>query len=386
MISSLFLMHCGSNEGYAIERMERAFFDVGVQLAAGNPEGVHFSYPELLRGAPRSLPTDFPNVIRFDPRHYSQEELARLTSFVKERQIDIAIPFDLQPIHPVNRALRRAGVRTIVGYWGAPISSPSSFFKLMAKRAEVWLSSDGADGLIFESKALAELAVTGRGYPKRRIDVVPLGVDLERYTPGASSNVHAMFGFPQSRRIIVSAGHVYEGKGVGILIEAALELLENRGREDVCFLMLGNRAQEHLPFEARYAGRHCSSLIRFGGYRTDVAEILRGCFCGVVPSLVPESFAFSSVEFAASGLPVVASRIGGLTDSVVDGETGTLVRPGDHLALADALERLLDSPDHARELGLAGRQRCQQEFSLAIHRSRLFSVFRRRIDESQYKG
>ena len=383
MTPSLFLIRYGTNEGYALEKMERAFYDVGVELADGASDQVHFGYANLERGAPRSLPAGFGNLVAFDLSHPSNADIERLAAYVRERRIELVVPFDLQPVHPLYRPLRHAGAKTIVGYWGAPISSLSPPWKLVAKRLEIVLSPHRADGLVFESRAMAALAVQGRGFPRRQVDIVPLGVDLGRYAPGPSTLAHEAFNFPPSLRIVVFAGHIYEGKGIGVLIEAALDLLERRARNDVCFLLLGNRAREHESFESTYAGRPCSELIRFGGYRRDVAEILRGCFCGVVPSLVAESYAFSGVEMAASGLPVVASRIGGLTDSVLDGVTGTLFEPGDARALADALEALLNAPDLAEKMGRAARARCERELSLAAHRARLLAVFRKRIKESR---
>jgi len=383
MTASLFLMHYGTNEGYALEKMERAFYDVGLELAGGRLDQVHFAYAHLERGAPRSLPAGFPNVIAFDVRRPSVADVERLAAYVRDRRIELVISFDLQPTHPLHRALRRAGVKTIVGYWGAPISSPNAWWKLAAKRLELAFSPSRADGLVFESRALAALAIEGRGFPADRVDVVPIGVDVALYAPGSSTLAHDAFDLPRSRRIVVFAGHVYEGQRIFVLIDAALELLERRARTDVCFLLLGNREREHEPFERRYAGRPCAPWIRFGGYRSDVAEILRGCFCGVVPSLVAESYAFSAVEMAASGLPVVASRIGGLTDSVMDGVTGALFEPGDARALADLLATLLDAPERAAEMGRAGRARCERELSLAAHRASLAAVFRKRIVASR---
>ena len=382
-VRTLFMMHYGSNEGYALEKLERIFFRVGVSLAGGDATKVHFSYADFKRGAPRSLPPGFPNTTPFVMRNPSIPDYHHIGEYVREHKIDLVVPFDLQPTHPLCRVLRLAGARTIVPYWGAPISSPNRGWKLALKRLEVLLSRSKADGLIFESTAMAELAVTGRGYPAGQVDVVPLGVDIDRYCPGTSGAAHQLFGLPESRRIFVSCGHIYAGKGIGTLVEAAMILLGERQRRDACFVMFGNRAREHEPFEQMYAGRDFAALIRFGGYREDLAEMLRGCFCGVVPSIVQESFSFSSIELAASGLPVVASRIGGLTDSVVDGETGILVEPNNPVALADALESLLDEPARARELGMRGRARCERELNVEAHCARLTSVFQQRLAKTR---
>ena len=73
---------------------------------------------------------------------------------------------------------------------------------------------------------------------------------------------------------------------------------------------------------------------------------------------------------AASGLPVVASRLGGLPEAVIDHETGLLFEPGHAGQLADCLEMLLDHPDQAANYGQCGRVRCETQLSLEAQRRR----------------
>jgi glycosyltransferase involved in cell wall biosynthesis len=84
------------------------------------------------------------------------------------------------------------------------------------------------------------------------------------------------------------------------------------------------------------------------------------CCAGVIPSVWPEPFGLVALEAMAAGRPVVASRIGGLTDIVADGETGLLVEPGRPDALAGALARLLDDPAARERMGRAGRERVER--------------------------
>jgi glycosyltransferase involved in cell wall biosynthesis len=115
-------------------------------------------------------------------------------------------------------------------------------------------------------------------------------------------------------------------------------------------------------------------------------EIYASAFCGIVASTGWDSFAFGTIEMAAAGLPVIASRLQGLAEAVVDGQTGILFEPGNHLMLADCIERLLDNPELAAEYGRRGRQRCESELSYS-HQKRLFlEVLRRRIAQSRGSG
>ena len=84
----------------------------------------------------------------------------------------------------------------------------------------------------------------------------------------------------------------------------------------------------------------------------------------VMPTVYFESFGIAAVEATAMGLPVVASRVGGLAEIVEDGRTGFLVKPGDAVELAGAVQRLMDSPDMRARMGQAGRRRAVEHFSL----------------------
>jgi glycosyltransferase involved in cell wall biosynthesis len=93
-----------------------------------------------------------------------------------------------------------------------------------------------------------------------------------------------------------------------------------------------------------------------------VAKLLPGASVLVLPSLV-ETFGMPAAEAMAAGIPVVASRIGGLPEVVVEGKTGLLAKANSPIALAQALLRVLDDPAMAQAMGQAGRQRVEQLFS-----------------------
>jgi glycosyltransferase involved in cell wall biosynthesis len=378
-VASLFMLNLGTNAGYAISRLERIFFDVMLELAGGDPAQVHFSFTDLERGAPASLPEGFPNVTVFD----IQDPKGRpsIANYVAKNRIRLVIPLDLQPVHPLYRELRRAGAYTIVPYWGAAISAPGPKWKVALKRLVLAASRSRVDGLIFESRAMADLAVHGRGVSEHMVDVVPLGIDLSLIPEDGSHHyVHETFGLPLDRRVIVYAGHMEERKGIRVLVEAAIELLSRRQRRDVCFLICGNRDGESERFERLYRGLGIDAWIRFAGYRSDLFQIYPSCFCGVIPSTGWDSFTYASVEMAGFGLPVVASRLQGLAEAVVDGETGLHFTPGDPAALADCLEVLLDHPERAHKLGGQGRRRCERELNVVIQREQLVAVLRQRLD------
>jgi glycosyltransferase involved in cell wall biosynthesis len=378
-ISSLFLFHTNSNVGYSIEPAEALFYEVGLRIAGGDPSRVHFAFRSLEGGPPRSLPASFKNLVAYDHFNTDAQNISRLAEYVKLNRIRLVVIYDIQVVHPLFTPLRKAGARTIVSFWGAPISSRMPFWKLALKRLEVLLSRSKVDGLIFESKAMADLAVYGRGVPLSMVDMVHNGVSTSLFKPAQSTYVHDVLGFPRDRKVFVYAGHMEERKGIQTLAEAAMELLSHRKRRDVCFLLCGNKGDESKQYERLYAGLGFDALIRFGGYRSDMPQIYPSCFCGVIATSGWDSFPRSPIEMAASGLPVIASRLQGLQESVLDHETGLLFSPGNPQALADCMESLLDRPELAAEYGRRGRERCERELSREKQRERLVEVLLNRL-------
>ena len=101
----------------------------------------------------------------------------------------------------------------------------------------------------------------------------------------------------------------------------------------------------------------------FAGERNDIPAILASSHVFVLSSR-SEALPVSILEAMAAGLPVVATRVGGVPEIVVDGETGLLVSAADPPALAAALQRLVDDPELRARLGFAGRQRAEERFRL----------------------
>jgi glycosyltransferase involved in cell wall biosynthesis len=379
VISTLAVLRWPSNVGYAIAPLERLFVDAGLRLAGGDARRVHMAYSSLSGGSPTSMPPGFTNVSALDLNDTSPRQLAHVEETIRAWGIDLVITFDMQPEHPVYRRMRQAGVSAIVSYWGAPMSSLMPAWKLAAKRLLLSLSRSRLDGLIFESRAMADFATGGRGVPERMIDIVPLGVDIERFGPARSDYVYGALDIPRDRKVAVFAGHCTPRKGIQTLVEAAIVLLAKRRRTDVFILVCGNTPEQAEPYEAMYRGMGIEPWIRFAGYRKDMIPIYQSAFCGVIPSSGWDSFPRSAIEMASTGLPVVASRLQGLKEAVLHDQTGVLFETGNAEALADAIERLLDDPTRAAALGRAGRARCERELNLATQQQRFLNALVRHL-------
>jgi glycosyltransferase involved in cell wall biosynthesis len=147
---------------------------------------------------------------------------------------------------------------------------------------------------------------------------------------------------------LLFVGDLSRDKGIHILLRAYAAL------EDAPPLVLLGRRCQDTP------DQFPANVIFLKSWpHAAVMEAWRRCAVAVAPSVWPEPFGLVALEAMLSGRPVIASRIGGLSDTVVDGETGSLVPPGDPIALADALRRLLADRDLREQMGQAGRRRSE---------------------------
>jgi glycosyltransferase involved in cell wall biosynthesis len=154
---------------------------------------------------------------------------------------------------------------------------------------------------------------------------------------------------------LLFAGDLSREKGLGVLLAAYAAL-----RDAPPLMLIGRPCPDtpaNLPPGVKALGTWP---------REAVMEAWRRCLLGVAPSIWPEPCPTVVIEAMASGRPVAGSRIGGLPDLIVDGETGVLVAPGDPEALRMALERLLGDPALRRRLGEAGAMRARQFMASTI--------------------
>jgi glycosyltransferase involved in cell wall biosynthesis len=195
-------------------------------------------------------------------------------------------------------------------------------------------------------------AIEEAGVPAARIHVVPNGVDTARFRPGAD-------GVDRGPRVVF-VGRLVPQKAIPVLLRAWASV--GRRAPAVTLDIVGGGPL--LPeLEAIAARSGLGARVRFRGFQADVLPFLQGAAVFVLPSTI-EGLSNALLEAMAVGLSVVATRVGGTQDVVIDGRTGLLVPPDDPEALADALAALLTAPERAREMGRRGRDRAVERYAL----------------------
>jgi sugar transferase (PEP-CTERM/EpsH1 system associated) len=201
------------------------------------------------------------------------------------------------------------------------------------------------------------------GIAARRVSRICNGVDGARFRPGGP--VAADFPFSRGQHWVVGAvGRLQEIKDPVNLVGAFGQWLatDPEARARARLVLVGDGALGGAVAQA-VAAAGVGGQVWLAGERADVPALMAGFDCFALPSRA-EGISNTLLEAMASGLPVVATDVGGNRELVVDGQTGALVPPQDPAALAAALATYFRQPELARQHGAAGRARVEAEFSL----------------------
>ncbi len=215
------------------------------------------------------------------------------------------------------------------------------------------------------SRDLAEHLVAPIGVPPSRITQLYNGVDTERFAPVAQRAVPQGCPFDAPGLFVFgTVGRMQTVKAQTLLAQAfVLALRQAPASSARLRLVLAGDGPLRAECEAILRDAGLSGFAWFAGERSDVPDVMRGLDCFVLPSL-GEGISNTILEAMASGLPVVATDVGGNADLVAHGSTGQIVPPADAQALATAMLAMAGDVGQARARGLEGRRQVQMRFSL----------------------
>jgi glycosyltransferase involved in cell wall biosynthesis len=213
------------------------------------------------------------------------------------------------------------------------------------------------DAVIAVSEADRRRMVAEVGMPADRVALIHNGI--AGYGGGDGASVRRELGVTAAAPVLIQTATLRPQKAVEVMIAAAA--LVRGTHPDVRLLVAGQG--ETAALEDAASAHGVADTVALLGPRGDVPDLLAAASVGVLSSDF-EGMPLAILEYMAAGLPVVATDVGGVPETVRDGETGFLVAPRDPPALAERIGRLLDDPALARKMGEAGRRRQQEAFSL----------------------
>ncbi len=308
----------------------------------------------------RSLPVE---VVPSDLHRWPVDELRRIAAIVRQEHVEL-----------VHTHMSRAHFFGILLRWlsGVPsvATAHASHFQLH------WMFNDS---VIANSDATLRYQRRRNFVRPSRSETIRMFVERKQMAARpteARQRAREQLGLDHSVPLAGLVGNVGPRKGIHVAVAALPRILARVPQARLA--VVGNlRHVEYVDRVQAEARRlDVAESILWLGHRDDVPELLPAFDLYVQPSL-EEPLGLSILEAMAAGLPVVASRVGGIPEVVLPGETGILVPPSDAEALADAVAVLLDAPDLRAAMGQAGRARVLSDFSPDEQVDRIESVFTR---------
>lgn len=233
------------------------------------------------------------------------------------------------------------------------------------KRRMVWaeeLATKRAERIIYVSDAQRQRHLEDYEFAKDKTKVIYNGLDLSRFDKDAKPEMPV----DGSRPIVLMVGVVRPGKGHPVAIDAA------RLVPEADFLLVGDGDEDLF---AQYQAQ-ASDLdnVYFLGTRSDVPDLMLACDLVILPSDI-EALPTVLIEAGAASKACVATRVGGIPEIVIDGESGILIEARDPDALATAVKELVNSPEKLQSMGQRARKHIEEHFSLQGQSTNLVALY-----------
>jgi glycosyltransferase involved in cell wall biosynthesis len=215
-----------------------------------------------------------------------------------------------------------------------------------------YLYNHCVDGIVAISRPIVDLLVHA-GVDRGKIRLIHSGIDVGRFAYDGNAT--------EWRTATIGTLAVLEPRKGHVFLLQAVARLKAHGLRLRCLLAGVGGERKHLEGLTRQLG--LDSEVEFLGFVDDAPVFLAGINIFVHPSL-HEGLGVAVLEAMASGKPVVATRVGGLSDVIIDGRTGLLVAPADSAALSEAIAALIADPSRARAMGQAAAAHAREHFGL----------------------
>lgn len=214
------------------------------------------------------------------------------------------------------------------------------------------------------------------GIPKRKLFLLYNGIAVDGYRPSAERRVRArdMLGLAPETLVVTAVGNLHPYKGHADLIAAVARIAEELPRPWRLIIAGSDRAGHELVLRRMISELGIEQCVTLLGHRDDIPDILAAADIHAMPSH-EEGLPNSIIEAMASGLPIVASRVGGIPELVIENENGLLVEPRDPDGLSKALLTLAQDVHMRMRVGEANLARVRARFSLENSVSRYNELY-----------
>ena len=342
---------------------------------------------------------DFGSRLRIDPdnnvngikvryfRNFALTPVKKLKLFITPQLVSRANKevekFDVIHLHEY-RTFQNIVIAHYAKKYGVPyvLQAHGSIPRIMARQRLKWIYDvlfgysllRNASKVIALSQMEAE-QYRGVGVPEEKIEIIPNGIDLSEYSDLPSKgSFKKKFSIDEDEKIILYLGRIHRIKGLDFLVKAFANIVVKL--EDVRLVVVGPDDGYLSELQTLIKTLKIEDDVLISGplYGRDKLEAYVDADVYVLPSRY-EMWAMTVLETYACGKPVIASRVGGLKDLVIDGVTGLLVEPRDIKQLANSIRYLLNNDDKAEEIGLRGKEFVEENFAIEKMVDRLEDLY-----------
>jgi len=241
-----------------------------------------------------------------------------------------------------------------------------------------WWATYEADRVIVCSQSMKSEVCGHFNLPWDKVDVIPNAIDASKYyTSVDRGSVRQRYGVGWGEKLILCVGRLVPQKGIEYFI-GAIPSIASRYPEAKFIIVGEGWSRDFLEAEARASGH--GKKIRFTGFVPDkeVIDLMTSADVLVVPS-VYEPFGIVALEGMATGVPVVASQVGGLSEVIEHDRTGIFVYPRSSKSITWGVDRILSDPSHAKWLTENAKDELQKAYSWEAVAMKTVEVYRKLV-------
>ena len=242
-----------------------------------------------------------------------------------------------------------------------------------------WWATYEADRVIVCSQSMKNEICGHFNLPWDKVDVIPNAIDATKYQTSVDrGSVRQRYGVGYGEKLVLCVGRLVPQKGIEYFIRAIPNIAKRY--PEAKFVIVGEGwSRDLLEAEARASGQN--RKIQFTGFASDkeVINLMTSADVLVVPS-VYEPFGIVALEGMATGVPVIASQVGGLSEVIEHDRTGLFVFPRSSESIAWGIDRVLSDPDHAKWLTENAKEKLHKAYSWEAVAMKTVEVYRKVVE------